>query len=274
MEDNKIFISKNEESESKNEIINDTTEKLEINSEMQIIEDSKSKSKKSIETENSEQESKQEKEENSIKKPSTFLTETTKENSIKKTKDANTSINIIKEEEDEKEKGEYYFPMIIKKIKKEDYNSVSFLFKHPPKPIDTSKKLNFKTNPGLFKGPIKKDEKEKRDLSPMNDLMFYIQEMFHMPASSRSINIPYNHFRERMKQQFLSRHPRLFGSFKFPPKNIMYHRFDETFREEKLIKERNIARMKLPKIKKEFHYNTLSDIPKNVLKDYNIGNLY
>ena len=68
MEDNKIFISKNEESESKNEIINDTTEKLEINSEMQIIEDSKSKSKKSIETENSEQESKQEKEENSIKK--------------------------------------------------------------------------------------------------------------------------------------------------------------------------------------------------------------
>ena len=54
----------------------------------------------------------------------------------------------------------------------------------------------------------------------------------------------------------------------------MFHRFDETFREEKLIKERNIARMKLPKIKKEFHYNTLSDIPKNVLKDYNIGNLY
>ena len=274
MEHNKISLLKKEENESKSEIINDTTDKIEINSEIQIM--GNSKSKKSIETENSEQELKQEKEneENSIKKPSTFLTETTKEQSIKQTKDANTSINIIKEEEDEKEKGEYYSPMIIKKIKKEDYNSISFLFKHPPKPIDTSKKLNFKTNPGLFRGPIKKEEKQKRDLLPINDLMIYIQEMFHIPASSRSINIPYEHFRERMKQQFFSRHPRFFGNFKFPPKNIMFHRFDETFREEKLIKERNIARMKLPKIKKEFHYNTLSDIPKNVLKDYNIGNLY
>ena len=274
MEHNKISLLKKEENESKSEIINDTTDKIEINSEIQIM--GNSKSKKSIETENSEQELKQEKEneENSIKKLSTFLTETTKEEAMKQTKDANTSINIIKEEEDEKEKGEYYFPMIIKKIKKEDYNSISFLFKHPPKPIDTSKKLNFKTNPGLFRGPIKKEEKQKRDLLPINDLMIYIQEMFHIPASSRSINIPYEHFRERMKQQFFSRHPRFFGNFKFPPKNIMFHRFDETFREEKLIKERNIARMKLPKIKKEFHYNTLSDIPKNVLKDYNIGNLY
>ena len=276
MEKNKISLTKSEENESKTEIINDTTDRIELNSEMQIIENSKLKSKKTIENDYLEEELKKENENlNTTKKPLTFITETSKENPIKKTKDANTSINIInEEEEEEKEKGHYYFPMIINKIKKEDYNSISFLFKHPPKPIDTSKKINFKTNPGLFKGPIKKEEKEKRDLSQIKDLMSYIQEMFHIPASSRSINIPYEHFRERMKQQFFSRHPRLFASFKFPPKNIMYHRFDETFREEKLIKERNIARMKLPKIKKEFHYNTLSDIPKNVLKDYNIGNLY
>jgi len=276
MEKNKISLAKSEENESKTEIINDTTDRIELNSEMQIIENSKLKSKKTIENDYLEEELKKENENlNTTKKPLTFITETSKENPIKKTKDANTSINIInEEEEEEKEKGHYYFPMIINKIKKEDYNSISFLFKHPPKPIDTSKKINFKTNPGLFKGPIKKEEKEKRDLSQIKDLMSYIQEMFHIPASSRSINIPYEHFRERMKQQFFSRHPRFFGNFKFPPKNIMFHRFDETFREEKLIKERNIARMKLPKIKKEFHYNTLSDIPKNVLKDYNIGNLY
>ena len=276
MEKNKISLAKSEENESKTEIINDTTDRIELNSEMQIIENSKLKSKKTIENDYLEEELKKENENlNTTKKPLTFITETSKENPIKKTKDANTSINIInEEEEEEKEKGHYYFPMIINKIKKEDYNSISFLFKHPPKPIDTSKKINFKTNPGLCRGPVKFNFKPKRDITPVNDLMNYLQEMFHIPPSSRSVSIPYDNFRERMKLQFLSRNTHVFGNFKFPPKNIMYHRFDETFREEKLIKERNIARMKLPKIKKEFHYNTLSDIPKNVLKDYNIGNLY
>ena len=275
MEKGPIFLTKADINESKSEIksevVNDTTDRMEMNSDLQI-EELKEKEKEII---------KEESPENEIEKPqkiqSTFLTETIEEKKIIEDEKKDAGVDMIIKEEEKKEKvGKYYFPMIITKVKKEDYNSISFLLKHPPKPIDTSKKLNFKTNPGLFRGPVKLPEKPKRDLSPLNDLMVYINEMFHMPASSRSISLPYDNFRERMKQQFLSRNPRYFGNFKFPPKTIIHHKFDEIYKEENVfVKARNIAIERLPKINKnKFHFSSQTDVHKNAVKDYTITNPY
>ena len=178
--------------------------------------------------------------------------------------------NIKKEEEKEKV-GQYYFPMIINRYKKENYSSAGYLFKHPQRPIDTSKKINFKTNPGLCRGPVKMNFKPKRDITPINDLMNYLQEIFHIPPVSRSVSIPYDNFRERMKMQFLSRNPHVFGNFKFPPKNIVYHSIDSNYREDKIIKARNIAMVKLPKIKQVYNYSSQDNIHKNDVKNYSIS---
>ena len=87
MEKNKISLTKSEENESKTEIINDTTDRIELNSEMQIIDNFKLKSKKTIENDYLEEELKKENENlNTTKKPLTFITETSKENPIKKQK--------------------------------------------------------------------------------------------------------------------------------------------------------------------------------------------
>ena len=178
--------------------------------------------------------------------------------------------NIKKEEEKEKV-GQYYFPMIINRYRKENYSSAGYLFKHPQRPIDTSKKLNFKTNPGLCRGPVKMNFKPKRDITPINDLMNYLQEIFHIPPVSRSVSIPYDNFRERMKMQFLSRNTHVFGNFKFPPKNIVYHSIDSNYREDKIIKARNIAMVKLPKIKQGFNFSSQDPIHKNDVKNYSIS---
>jgi hypothetical protein len=280
MERSPIFLTKAEinesKSELKSEVINDTTDRMEMNSDLQIEElkenKEKEKEKEIIKEEENENEKPQ-------KIESTFLTEPLEEKRIKdnETKEEEANVGVeIKDEEKKEKVGKYYFPMIITKVKKEDYNSISFLLKHPPKPIDTSKKINFKTNPGLYRGPVKLPEKPKRDLSPLNDLMVYINEMFHMPASSRSISLPYDNFRERLKHQFFSRNHKYFGNFKFPPKSIVHHKFNENYKEEQIfVKARNIAIEKLPKINKnQFHFSTQSNVPKGAVKDYNINNPY
>ena len=264
MERSPIFLTKAEinesKSELKSEVINDTTDRMEMNSDLQIeeLKENKEKEKEIIKEEENENEKPQ-------KIESTFLTEPLEEKRIKdnETKEEEANIGIqIKDEEKKEKVGKYYFPMIITKVKKEDYNSISFLLKHPPKPIDTSKKINFKTNPGLYRGPVKLPEKPKRDLSPLNDLMVYINEMFHMPASSRSISLPYDNFRERLKHQFFSRNHKYFGNFKFPPKSIVHHKFNENYKEEQIF------------VKARFQFSTQSDVPKGVVKDYNINNPY
>ena len=205
-------------------------------------------------------------------KGSPFLTEALENinEEIKEEINEEENKNIKKEEEKEKV-GQYYFPMIINRYRKENYSSAGYLFKHPQRPIDTSKKLNFKTNPGLCRGPVKMNFKPKRDITPINDLMNYLQEIFHIPPVSRSVSIPYDNFRERMKMQFLSRNPHVFGNFKFPPKNIVYHSIDSNYREDKIIKARNIAMVKLPKIKQGFNFSSQDPIHKNDVKNYSIS---
>ena len=207
-------------------------------------------------------------------KGSPFLTEALEDinEEIKEEINQEEIINNNKKREEEKEKvGQYYFPMIINRYRKENYSSAGYLFKHPQRPIDTSKKLNFKTNPGLCRGPVKMNFKPKRDITPINDLMNYLQEIFHIPPVSRSVSIPYDNFRERMKFQFLSRSPHVFGNFKFPPKNIVYHSIDSNYREDKIIKARNIAMVKLPKIKQVYNYSSQDNIHKNDVKNYSIS---
>ena len=205
-------------------------------------------------------------------KGSPFITEALDDVNEEIKEEINEEENTNKKKEEEKEKvGQYYFPMIINRYRKENYNSAGYLFKHPERPIDTSKKINFKTNPGLCRGPVKFNFKPKRDITPVNDLMNYLQEMFHIPPSSRSVSIPYDNFRERMKLQFLSRNTHVFGNFKFPPKNIVYHSIDSNYREDKIIKARNIAMVKLPKIKQGYNYSSQDYVHKNDVKNYSIS---
>ena len=258
---------------------NETSEIKETNNEVENENKNETPEKKdtNIETENENEKNENNKDSKieSIKnKGSPFLTEALEDinEEIKEEINQEEIINNNKKREEEKEKvGQYYFPMIINRYRKENYSSAGYLFKHPQRPIDTSKKLNFKTNPGLCRGPVKMNFKPKRDITPINDLMNYLQEIFHIPPSSRSVSIPYDNFRERMKFQFLSRSPHVFGNFKFPPKNIVYHSIDSNYREDKIIKARNIAMVKLPKIKQVYNYSSQDNIHKNDVKNYSIS---
>ena len=270
--------------EIENENKNETSEIKEMNNEVENENKNESPEKKEanieIENENEKKENNKEsqnEDENpkidSIKnKGSPFITEALDDVNEEIKEEINEEENTNKKKEEEKEKvGQYYFPMIINRYRKENYNSAGYLFKHPERPIDTSKKINFKTNPGLCRGPVKFNFKPKRDITPVNDLMNYLQEMFHIPPSSRSVSIPYDNFRERMKLQFLSRNTHVFGNFKFPPKNIVYHSIDSNYREDKIIKARNIAMVKLPKIKQGYNYSSQDYVHKNDVKNYSIS---
>ena len=270
--------------EIENENKNETSEIKEMNNEIENENKNESPEKKEanieIENENEKKENNKEsqnEDENpkidSIKnKGSPFITEALDDVNEEIKEEINEEENTNKKKEEEKEKvGQYYFPMIINRYRKENYNSAGYLFKHPERPIDTSKKINFKTNPGLCRGPVKFNFKPKRDITPVNDLMNYLQEMFHIPPSSRSVSIPYDNFRERMKLQFLSRNTHVFGNFKFPPKNIVYHSIDSNYREDKIIKARNIAMVKLPKIKQGYNYSSQDYVHKNDVKNYSIS---
>ena len=250
--------------DSKSEMINVTTDRIELNSDLQI--------------ENSPEKNKLPEETTPQNIPSTFLThanikeekkEEKKEEEEKKLKEKNEN----EEEEEEKLKqGEYYFPMIINRRKKESYNSSSFLIKHPQKEIDTSKKLNFKTNPGLFKGPVRLSQKRIKDYTNINDLLYFLHSMVHMPIPSKKIVIPYDNFRERMKVQYLSRNQINYGNHNYMNNNIIYHSYDSNYRENKLIKARNIAMTKLPKIKSGYNYPSESNIHrKGKVKLYKIN---
>lgn len=259
--------NKNESPEKKEANIEIENEKKENNKESQNEEEKKN------ETENNKENEDENPKIDSIKnKGSPFITEALDDVNEEIKEEINEEENTNKKKEEEKEKvGQYYFPMIINRYRKENYNSAGYLFKHPERPIDTSKKINFKTNPGLCRGPVKFNFKPKRDITPVNDLMNYLQEMFHIPPSSRSVSIPYDNFRERMKLQFLSRNTHVFGNFKFPPKNIVYHSIDSNYREDKIIKARNIAMVKLPKIKQGYNYSSQDYVHKNDVKNYSIS---
>ena len=279
--------NKNETSEIKemnneveNENKNESPEKKEANIEIENENEKKENNKESQneeekknETENNKENEDENPKIDSIKnKGSPFITEALDDVNEEIKEEINEEENTNKKKEEEKEKvGQYYFPMIINRYRKENYNSAGYLFKHPERPIDTSKKINFKTNPGLCRGPVKFNFKPKRDITPVNDLMNYLQEMFHIPPSSRSVSIPYDNFRERMKLQFLSRNTHVFGNFKFPPKNIVYHSIDSNYREDKIIKARNIAMVKLPKIKQGYNYSSQDYVHKNDVKNYSIS---
>ena len=271
--------NKNETPEKKDTNIEteNENEKNENNKEVQNEEEKINESPENNETENNKENEitdENSKIESIKNKGSPFLTEALEDinEEIKEEINQEEIINNNKKREEEKEKvGQYYFPMIINRYRKENYSSAGYLFNHPQRPIDTSKKLNFKTNPGLCRGPVKMNFKPKRDITPINDLMNYLQEIFHIPPSSRSVSIPYDNFRERMKFQFLSRSPHVFGNFKFPPKNIVYHSIDSNYREDKIIKARNIAMVKLPKIKQVYNYSSQDNIHKNDVKNYSIS---
>ena len=176
------------------------------------------------------------------------------------------SQKILKTSNDNNEKlGKYYFPIIMRNMRRE-YSSLANLLKN--RPIDLSRKINFYKNKGLFKGPVNLG-REKRELSPLNDLMSYINDSTHFSNSNHSINIPYNSFRDNNKRIILS--PTNINKDKrYFQKKFYYDKFINS--QENQLNARQIAMTKLPQIKKFYglHYSNDNLIPKERVKNYNI----
>ena len=179
------------------------------------------------------------------------------------------SQKILKTSNDNtKEKlGQYYFPIIMRNMRRE-YSSLANILKN--RPIDLSRKINFYKNKGLFKGPVNlgRETKEK-SLSPLNDLMNYINDSTHFYNSNHSLNMPNNSFRENNKRIIFSP-VKINNDKRYYQKKYFYDKFINS--QENQLNARQIVMTKLPQIKQYYglHYSNDNIIPKERVKNYNI----
>ena len=124
-------------------------------------------------------------------------------NENKKTTFITGTDNIIEKknkivEKEEKIPGSYYIPIIMTNIKRE-YSHLSQILRN--KKIDLTKKINFRRNKSLFKGPVffNINKKQENEISESNEIINYLNEGYKF--NNNSLDFPFNNYRKKMKER-------------------------------------------------------------------------
>ena len=168
-------------------------------------------------------------------------------------------------EKEEKIPGSYYIPIIMTNIKRE-YSHLSQILRN--KKIDLTKKINFRRNKSLFKGPVffNKNKNQENEISESNEIIYYMNEGYKF--NNNSLDFPFNNYRNKMKERLFSQ--RKLNFHRNLQKKIFYEKFQNNSNNS-IITARQIVMNKLPHINQfqRYHFQTDSNLNNEKINNYN-----
>ena len=149
---------------------------------------------------------------------------------------------------------------------KREYSHLSQILRN--KKIDLTKKINFRRNKSLFKGPVffNKNKNQENEISESNEIIYYMNEGYKF--NNNSLDFPFNNYRNKMKERLFSQ--RKLNFQRNLQKKIFYEKFQNNSNNS-IISARQIVMNKLPHINQfqRYHFQTDSNLNNEKINNYN-----